>query len=728
MVFGVRRMSISVKMRKRIGFIFFAAVIMLILLVTRLIWVQFVMGEDLRQKAYATRFRNVEVKAKRGIIYDAKGKPLAISVSTDSFYAIPAQVRKSKRQKEIAEKVAEVLGLDQAKVLEQITKHQAFVWIQRHVPEEKAKILKTMRLPARGDFAETKELPGIKFVEEPERFYPKGRLLSNVLGFAGVDNQGLNGIEKTYDQVLSGISGTIMVEYDNKGQEIPDALQKYIPPQDGNSIYLTIDETIQYIVEREIDEIIKLHNPKKAGAIVMDPKTGHILAMAMRPTFEPNKYNDFEPVLWKNFLISDSYEPGSTFKTVTMSGALEEGIVKPDDRFYCGGFVKIGNRRIRCWKSSHGSQSFLEGVQNSCNPVFITVGLREGKDVFYRYLHGFGFGKKTGIQLPGEATGILMNKEKVQEINLATMAMGQTNAVTPLQLVTACAAMANDGKLMKPQIVKEIRDKEGNLVKTIEPEVVRQVISPATARQVMSILETVVSEGTGKNAYLEGYRVGGKTGTAQKILPGGGYSKSEYIGSFLGVAPVNNPRLVCLVVVDSPEGIYYGGQVAAPAFKNIVRDSLRYLQVSVQVDPEKISGNGQQIVQLPNLLGMETRQAIKVLKDHKLKADILGNGTTVKAQLPLNGTKLAEGSKVVLYTSIPAAGAQPETVVVPDLTGKNIREVKELMRMLNLNVEIQGSGVVVTQEPEPGKQVEVGSRIMIFMESQSAEALQPMGP
>jgi len=701
---------------------------MLVLLTLRLVWVQLVMGEDLRQKAYAVRFRNVEVKAKRGVIYDAKGKPLAISVSSDSFYANPAEVKRSKREKEIAQKVAEVLEMDEEKVMELITKPQSFVWIKRHVPEEKAKILKTMNLPATAEFAETNGLPGIKSVEEPERFYPKEQLLANVLGFAGIDHQGLNGIEKSYDEVLSGTPGTIMIEYDNKGQEIPDALQKYIPPEDGNSIYLTFDETIQYIVERELDEIMSLHNPKRAGIIVMEPKTGRVLAMAMRPTYDPNKYSQYAQSSWRNFLVSDSYEPGSTFKTVTMSGALDDGVVSVNDRFYCGGFIKVGNRNVRCWKTSHGSQSFIEGVQNSCNPVFITVGLREGIDVFYRYLYGFGFGKKTGIELPGEATGILVNKERAKEIDLAMMSFGQANAVTPLQLLTAFSAMANEGKLMKPQVVQEIRNKEGALVQTIEPEVIRQVISPETARQVMSILESVVSEGTGRNAYVEGYRAGGKTGTAQKVIPGGVYSTSEYIASFMGVAPVNDPSLTCLVIVDSPQGMYYGGQVAAPAFRDIIRDSLRYLQVPAQIEAEKIAGNDLNTLELPSLVNQELKDAVKVLTAKKLKADILGDGTRVKAQLPLAGTKVAEGSKVVLYTSIPAEGLKPETVVIPDFTAKSIVEVKEETEMLNLNFDIQGSGIVVRQEPEPGQQVPVGSTISLYLEPLLEEALQHVGP
>lgn len=710
-------MSISIKTRKRIGFIFITAILALFILFLRLIWVQFIMGEDLRQKAFAARFRNVEVKAKRGIIYDAKGRPLAISVSTDSFYAIPAQIRKADKVEETASKLAEILNLDQAKVEELITKKQAFVWIQRHVPDELAKKIKELKLE------------GINYVEEPERFYPKGRLLANVLGFSGIDNQGLSGIETSYDKVLSGISGTIMVEYDARGQEIPDALQKYIPPQDGNSIILTIDETIQYILERELDEIVKLRSPQKAGAIVMEPKTGRILAIGSRPTFDPNQYQTYDQSTWRNFLISDAYEPGSTFKTVVAAGALDEGVVHLDDRFYDPGYIKVGKETVKCWRHGrpHGSQSFVEGVQNSCNPVFVTIGLREGKDVFYRYLYGFGFGKKTGVELPGEATGILVNKERAKDIDLATMSIGQANAVTPIQLITAFAAIANDGYYMKPQIVKEIRDKDGNIVKTIEPEVVRQVISQKTSETLLGILETVVSEGTGANAYVEGYRAGGKTGTAQKIKPGGGYSTSEYIGSFLGVAPVNDPQIVVLVIVDSPVGTYFGGQVAAPAFKNIVRDTLRYLQVDAQVESQKITNNKER-VNVPHLVDMEARDAVSKAQKMELKAELVGDGTKVKAQLPLAGSQISKGGKVILYTSIPAGEGKPETVVVPDLTGKTVGEVKELVKMLNLNFELMGSGAVARQEPEPGNQVPVGSTITIYLEPLNQSALEEISP
>ncbi|MCR4441108.1 MAG: stage V sporulation protein D [Peptococcaceae bacterium] len=712
-------MSISsIRIRKRITLVFLLVLILMLCLSLRLVWVQFVIGEELREKAFQARYRNVEVKAKRGMIYDAKGKPLAISVSTDSFYAIPAQVRKSGRAEETAAKIAQVLNMEKGKVLEAITRYQAFVWIQRHVPDEKARILKELNLE------------GISYVEEPERFYPNGQLLSHVLGFCGIDNQGLNGIEVTYEKVLSGSPGAVMVEYDARGQEIPDALYKYVPPQDGNSIFLTIDETIQYIVERELDEIMKLRNPKRAGAIIMDPKTGRVLAMAVRPSFDPNKYKEYDQSLWRNFLISDVYEPGSTFKTVTAAGALDEGVVKPNDRFYCSGFIKVGKETVKCWRYGrpHGSQSFAEGVQNSCNPVFVTVALREGKDIFYRYLYGFGFGQKTGIELPGEAVGILVDREKCKDIDLATMSIGQANAVTPIQLLTAFAAIANGGYLMKPQLVKEIRDREGRLVKTVEPQAIRQVISSDTSRVFLNILETVVSQGTGKNAYVEGYRVGGKTGTAQKIIPGGGYSTTEYIASFLGAAPVNDPQIVGLVVVDSPQGVYFGGQVAAPAFGNIVRDTLRYLQVPAQVEPGKIASPSKKAVVLPNMAGLEVKEAVQRLEKLKLKQEVVGDGTKVKTQLPQAGSEVREGSEVVLYTGIPAVENSPESVAIPDLTGKTLGEIRDLTKLLNLNLEVQGSGVVVRQEPEPGQLVPVGSNITIVMEPLTQNAMEQYGP
>lgn len=681
-------------------------------MVVRTAWIQFIMGKELQAKAIDSRLRNIDIKAKRGIIYDRNGSPLAISVSSDSVYAVPSQVRRSKRLEEIASALAEILELDKEEVSKKLNKKIAFEWIKRRVPDEKIQKLKEL------------DLPGINFVEENQRYYPKGTLAAHILGFAGIDNQGLNGIELAYDKDLKGVSGKIMIEYDAAGREIPNAMHQYIPPVDGHSLYLTIDETIQYIVEREIDQMVKIKQPKRAAVIVIDVKTGDILGLTNRPVFDPNNYADYDQGTWRNFAISDAYEPGSTFKTVTSAGALEENVIKPNDRFYDPGYIKVGKETIRCWtRNPHGSQTFAEGVRNSCNPVFVTVGLRMGKDNFYKYLDGFGFGRKTGIDLPGESTGILVPKSRAKEIDLATMSIGQANAVTPIQLVRAVAAIANDGWLMKPQLVKEIRDGEGKIITKNEPEPVRQVISKKTSEELREILQSVVDDGTGRNAYLDGYKVAGKTGTAQKILPGGGYSTSEYIASFIGFAPADNPRIAVLVVVDAPQGVYYGGQVAAPVFKNIVLDTLRYLEV-----PPELKGEEKVIeakITVPDVKNKGIAQASKELKVLGLKVHVEGQGEGIITQLPPVGTQVSKGSTVFLYTQ----DAESEMIVVPDLTGRTIKETDKILKDLGLGMYPQGSGLVALQDPIPGTKVEKGTIVKIKFMSPNAEPYEEtIGP
>ncbi|KJS84091.1 MAG: stage V sporulation protein D [Peptococcaceae bacterium BICA1-8] len=692
-------------MKKRISFIFMISALLLSLLVVRTAWIQFVMGKELQAKAIDSRLRNIDVKAKRGIIYDRNGSPLAISVSADSVYAVPSQVRRSNQLEEIAEALAEVLELNKEDVIEKLNKRIAFEWIKRRIPDEKIKQLKEL------------DLPGINFVEENQRYYPKGKLAAHILGFAGIDNQGLNGVELTFDKELRGASGKIMIEYDAGGREIPNAMHQYIPPIDGNSIYLTIDETIQYVVEREIDQMMKIKQAKKAAVLVMDVKTGDILGMASRPVFDPNNYAEYDQGTWRNFALTDAYEPGSTFKPVVAAGAMEENIVKATDRFYDPGYIKVGKETIKCWsRTPHGSQSFIEGVQNSCNPVFVTVGLRMGKDNFYKYLNGFGFGAKTGIDLPGEATGILVPRSRTKDIDLATMSIGQANAVTPIQLVRAVAAIANDGWLMKPQLVKEIRDFEGKLVRELEPEPIRQVISQQTSKELRDILESVVTEGTGRNAYLEGYKVAGKTGTAQKILPGGGYSSSEYIASFVGFAPADEPRIAVLVVVDAPQGVYYGGQVAAPVFKNVILDSLRYLEVppelknGVIIEEKKIT--------VPDIKTKNIAQATKELKALGFKVQVEGQGEAIITQLPPAGTEISKGSNVVLYTQ----DSESNQIVVPDLTGRTIKEASKILSDIGLGMAPQGSGLAALQEPYPGTKVDEGTVIKIQFLSPNVES------
>jgi stage V sporulation protein D (sporulation-specific penicillin-binding protein) len=712
-------MNTNILMRKRIAELFLLMAGILFLLIFRLGWLQFVRGEELQQKALDNRLREVPVEAKRGVIYDRNKNELAVSISADSIGVFPAEIKHSGRAEEIAKELAEILKMPYDKVYSLITKNSSFVWVKRKVDFEVGPQIKKLNLP------------GVEVIEESQRYYPNGTLAAHLLGFAGIDNQGLEGLEVTHDEILSGKKGKILIEFDATNREIPEAVHRYIPPEDGNSIVLTIDETIQYIVERELDNLIAQTQAKSATIIVMDPKTGGILALGNRPTYDPNKYAESPQDTWRNIAVSNSYEPGSTFKIITAATSLEEAVTSENDRFYDPGYIKVGDRRIKCWRAHnpHGSQTFVEGVQNSCNPVFVELGLRleaKEKGLLYDYIKAFGFGQKTGVGIRGEATGIMIPEDQLKQINIATIAMGQSIAVTPLQLVRAVSAIANGGKLMKPRVVQEVRDKDGNLVQEFAPEVERQVISTETANKICEILEGVVSKGTGRNAYIPGYRVGGKTGTAQKPGPGG-YIQGKYVASFIGLAPVNDPRIVCLVVVDEPQGVYYGGQIAAPVFKKVVEDSLRYLGVAPQYDEGDKNEKGSEVakqVAVPELVGLPTVQAVKAIQAAGLKYEIQGEGTFVVKQTPAGGAKVSVGTKVILYTG--EQESKGGKVVIPDVTGLRISETALLLEALGLELIPVGTGKAVEQDPIPLTEVPKGSKIkVIFTDEQVVETLGP---
>ncbi|NLV21254.1 MAG: stage V sporulation protein D, partial [Syntrophomonadaceae bacterium] len=530
--------------RKRILALFLLFILIFLALETRIFWVQFVRGAELSAKATQNRMRDVPVEAKRGVIADRNGRELAISISTDSVYAIPAEIRKSKKAEQTAHQLAQILDMDEAALLKRITRASSFEWVKRQISPTAARKIREL------------ELSGIGLTEESRRFYPRGTLASHILGISGTDNTGLEGIDNYYNNLVGGKKGRIIIEHDAAGANIPEAMHKYIAPVDGANLNLTLDETIQYITERELDKAFKEFKAKRAAAIVMDPATGAILAMSARPTFDPNNYNQSPAENRRNFAINDAYEPGSTMKISTSAMALQEAVVNDNSQFFCPGHIKVGKHSIGCANNkAHGSQTFAQIVENSCNVGFVQVGLDLGLDKYFKYLHGFGFGRKTGIDLPGEAEGILVPQSRATQLDLATMAMGQANAVTPIQLITAVSAVANGGKLMKPYLLKEAVDNEGHVIKKNEPQMVRRIISEETAKKLCLILEGEVTQGTGKNAYIEGYRVGGKTGTAQKIKEGSGkYMEGEYVSSFVGFAPADDPQLVCIIVVDAPQG------------------------------------------------------------------------------------------------------------------------------------------------------------------------------
>ncbi|MBQ3199847.1 MAG: PASTA domain-containing protein [Firmicutes bacterium] len=672
-----------------------------------------VQGTELQAKAENSRTRSVTVAANRGTIYDRTGSVLAVSVSTDSVAVNPSQVE-AENVPEVAEKLAAILELDYDTVYQRLTKSSYFEWIKRKADFDAVADL-TVEM-------EEAKLPGVMLVEETQRYYPKVTLAANLLGFAGIDNQGLEGVEYSYDEILKGVDGSIVTEYDSKNNIVQQAIQEYNQPQDGYNIYLTIDENIQYFAERELDVLMNSETPPKAAAVLaMNPQTGEILAWANRPTYDPNNYQNYAAEYRRNMLITDTYEPGSVFKIVTASAALDSGAASLNDRFYDPGYIQVGSHKIKCWRyyRPHGSQSFAEIIQNSCNPCFVNLVHKmeeKQKGTFYKYIHAFGFGDITGLGLQGEAKGIVINEDRVTTLDLSTMSIGQSIAVTPLQMVTAVSAVANGGTLLTPQIVHHVTDNNGNLIQDYQKKEVRRVISADVAKEVCLMLEAVVTKGTGSRAYVDGYRVGGKSGTAQK--PGvGGYQEGKYIASFCAVAPVDDPQVVMLVMIDEPSGeLYQGGQVAAPVLQKIMADTLRYLGVISQVteiDSDKIEVKVEQQTSVPDVSNLTVEEAKKVISVAGLKYDISGSGVYIGSQTPGAYSQVAVGTEILLKT---VGSADSETVFAPDLTGKYVREVAEILNAMGLKVKTEGSGIAVEQNPVPGSRIKRGEVITVRFE------------
>ncbi len=686
-------------------------------LLLRLAYLQIIKGTWYQHKALENRIREIVVEPERGVIYDRNGKELAISISAEACYAIPAEVEKADKVDDTAKGLAEILKMDEEDVYKKITEKQHSVWLQFKLNKEQVKELRE------------RNFAGIGIIAKPQRFYPKGNLASHVMGIAGDYNQGLEGLEVAYDKQLAGVNGSLLVEYDAAGHEIPGSTRKYAQPEQGLNVILTIDQTIQYIAERELDKVMQERSPKSASIVVMDPQTGEILAMANRPDFNPNDYQKFSASSRRNCAVTDSFEPGSTFKIVTLAAALEEGITNKEEQFFDPGFIKVDGETIRCWADGgHGSQTLAEVVQNSCNPGFVTLGLRLGVEKFYKYIEGFGYGEQLGIELPGEATGIVIPAEQVKPIDLATISMGQANSVTPLQMVTALSAVVNGGKMMKPYIVKGLTNSEGDVVKEYQPQMIRQIISEETSRLEREMLEGVVTRGSGGNARIDGYSVGGKTGTAQKPAAGGGYSATDYVASFIGFAPVDEPRLVALVVVDTPKGYpYYGGTVAAPAFREVMRDSLRYLEVPVRYQQDKTAPN-QEMSTVPLVLNLPVQEADKILKEAGLESEHSGSGEIVYGQIPLDGIKVKRGSKVLLNLHKPD-NVKDGKIIVPDLKGKTIRDATELLGIMGLVLVPEGepfaTGLAVEQNPKPGKILTRGGEVKVRFKAPTDAGVVP---
>lgn len=630
----------NVTVRKRLVFVLIGGLVIMFVIGARLGYIQFFIGDWLTGRALELWSRDIPFEGKRGEIIDRNGIPLVQNESAPTVFVIPRQV---KDPAQLAEDLETILDGKKEDIYRQITKRESIVRIQpygRKISDEQAKKIRKYKAS------------GLFIGEDSKRYYPYGNGLSHVLGFVGADNQGLMGIELFYDKQLRGEKGRVSFYSDAKGNKIPTLNDEYEPPNDGSHLKLTIDSKIQSIVDRELDNAVAKYNPDGALAIAMDPSTGEILAMSNRPDFNPAKYKEVPvEVFNRNYPIWSQYEPGSTFKIITLASALEEKVVDLEkDSFFDPGFIMVDGQRIRSWKiGGHGQQTFLEGVQNSSNPGFVLLGQRLGKEKLFYYIDKFGFGKKTGIDLQGEGTGILFPLDRVGPVELATTAFGQGVSVTPIQQVAAVSATINGGYLYKPYLAKEWLDpKTSEVISKTTPQLKHRVISEEASKQVRYALENVVAKGTGKNAYVEGYRVGGKTGTAQKVVDGK-YLKNNYIVSFIGFAPADDPQIVVYVAIDNPKDtLQFGGVVSAPIVGTIIEDSLSSMGVQKrnnQLEKDR-TWLDEKLIVTPNLIGKSKKEIHESFYD--LKIDATGQGDFVINQSPEAGEKVKAGSTIRL--------------------------------------------------------------------------------
>ena len=726
--------------RKRIAIVSVVAVALFSILILRTAWHQIVKGDYLSRAALEQQTSDNTVSAKRGKIYDRNYKVLASNVSVETISITPENLRKSIEKNNravtgVAEDIAEILAIKSEDVEAKIKKtNSGFEYLKKKVEKEEADRLR--------EYIEVNKLSGINFVEDVKRYYPYNNLASHIIGFVGEDNQGLEGIESIYDESLSGIPGKVVTTRDTAGIESGTSYERYIEAQDGYSVVLTIDEVIQSYVEKHLENARVANRLEEgAAAIVMDVNTAEILAMSTKPDYDLNapfeitapieekypdiknelkelegteyigRFNEIIQTVRRNKAVVDSYEPGSTFKAVVAAMAIETGACTLEDVFSCGGSIQVLTEKIHCaHREGHGSQTFPEAVQNSCNPAFIQIGQKIGKLAFLKGAKGFGFFEETGIELPGETAGVGFTESNFSEVDLATSSFGQSITVTPLQMITAVSAIANGGNLYKPHLVREIVNSDNIVVEKNQPEVVRQVISEETSDTMCSILESVVSKGGGKNAYLAGYRIAGKTGTSEKYPRG----NQKYVASFIAFAPADDPRVACLVILDQPEvGMpYYGGTIAAPVVKNILEETLQYLGVEPQYsDAEKEYAE----VEVPDLSGKTAIEAEQILREAGFYIRIKGTGGKVVDQIPKAHTKLSADSSVVIYME----GTEAEkTIVVPKVIGMSASAAVAELNDVGLNVRIKGvSGAgeasCSAQSPEAGTIVESGTVVTI---------------
>lgn len=639
--------------KRNVLIVFIIVAIISIGLLGRLGYLMIFKSEDYAERAKALHERERVIKAERGSIFDANGIEIATNKPVCTISVIHAQIT---NPEQVINILSELLGLSEEKVRKRVEKVSSIERIKSNVNKEIA------------DKIREYDLDGVMVDEDYKRFYPYATLASKVIGFTGSDNQGIIGLEVQYDNYLKGNDGTILTLTTAYGVEIKNAAEDRIEPVAGNDLYLSLDVNIQQYAEQAALKVMEAKNANNVKLIVMNPQNGEIYAMVNAPEFDLNdpytlikeispddstetlssaKLNELLNGMWRNACISDTYEPGSTFKIVTATAALEEGVVKLDDTFHCPGYKVVEDRLIRCHKTTgHGSETFVDGIKNSCNPVFMEIGARVGVDKMYYYYNQLGLFKKSGIDLPGEANSIMHKKDKIGAVELATMSFGQSFQITPLQLLTAASAIVNGGTLVTPHFGAEVRSTDGTAIKELDYPTTQNVIDKNTSETMKQLLEAVVSEGTGKRAYIPGLRIGGKTATSEKLPR----SSNKYISSFIGFAPANDPQVIALVLIDEPTGIYYGGTIAAPVISELFDNILPYLGIEESYTESEIKEYNIGSITVPDFTGKTAKEVTELLKQYDFgEVYPIGEGKVVKEQFPLAGEKVDKDSDLILY-------------------------------------------------------------------------------
>lgn len=722
--------------KKKLLILVISTCLIFLLLVIRLFYLQTIQASWLREEANRQQVAVRTISSKRGIIYDSTGKVLAASAAVDTVSVSPSYIKKDNKEK-VARALSDIFELDYEETLAKVSSENSNETIIKKVEQDKITLLKAW-------MEDNDYYSGINIDEDVKRYYPFNNLASSLIGFCDTDNNGQEGLELKWNSVLSGTPGKITTIKNVNNDLVPDKDETYTPAENGSNITLTIDANIQTIVEKYLKQACIENETKYGGtAIVMNPSTGDILAMATYPDYDLNnprtpneslskdwdKLSETEQLnnlykMWRNKAVADTYEPGSTFKIITASIGLEEGLVSTDtpSNFLCSGYELVNGTRIHCWRnySTHGYQTLRQALMNSCNPAFMQLGAKIGAPTLYKYYDAFGLFDKTGISTSYEANSNFWNLDNVGNVETATMSFGQRFTITPIQLVTAVSSIANDGVLMEPRIVKQIENSDTGAITTLKPTEVRQVISKDTCDKVLSMLESVVADGTGYRGEVKGYSIAGKTGTSE---PNNSSETPMYVASFIAIAPTENPEVVTLVALFGPEGPdgHQGGTIAAPVVSQILTEVLPYLGIPVNGSEVSTSNSNSSIV-LTDVRNKTVAEAKKILEKQGFTCTVSGNDSSllVTDQVPKPGTPLIKGSTINLYSEGNEARISTE---VPNLKGMSLAQAKNALRSKKLNINATGSsGKIVSQDPMAGTSVEQGTVINVTLQDTSTEA------